>query len=172
LTPKPSPPPAPPSPSPRPLAQQSVISAGPGVALEACSEARPAVVCGRASGRSGVSCRRVSCRGLCGLVSPLVSRVSCLVVALSLPFLSFLSPCPSCRCSLLALSSPLSFSSAARLASPSTDAVTCGRTMQAQTLEAGRYIMICGGKRDEDNATVPHTYIYDRLSGHWEQGLH
>ena len=27
-----------------------------------------------------------------------------------------------------------------------------------------------GGKRGEDNATVPHTYIYDRLSGHWEQG--
>ena len=37
-------------------------------------------------------------------------------------------------------------------------------------LETGRYIIICGGKRDSDNATVPHTQIYDRMSGHWEPG--
>ena len=39
-----------------------------------------------------------------------------------------------------------------------------------QVLEAGRYIMICGGKRHQDNATVPNTQIYDRLSGRWDLG--
>jgi len=44
-------------------------------------------------------------------------------------------------------------------------------SLHTQTLERGRFIMVCGGKRDEDNATIPHTHIYDRLSGQWEQGM-
>jgi len=40
-----------------------------------------------------------------------------------------------------------------------------------QALEAGRFIMICGGKRDADNATVASTQIYDRMSGHWSVSL-
>jgi len=31
--------------------------------------------------------------------------------------------------------------------------------------------MVCGGKRDADNATIASTHIYDRMSGHWSLSL-
>uniref|UniRef100_A0A7S0HU04 WW domain-containing protein n=1 Tax=Hanusia phi TaxID=3032 RepID=A0A7S0HU04_9CRYP len=39
-----------------------------------------------------------------------------------------------------------------------------------QLLEPGRFLFICGGRRDSDNATTANTIIYDRMSGNWEAG--
>ncbi|EKX34345.1 hypothetical protein GUITHDRAFT_166251 [Guillardia theta CCMP2712] len=39
-----------------------------------------------------------------------------------------------------------------------------------QLLEPGRFLFICGGRRDMDNATTANTIIYDRMSGNWEAG--